>query len=363
MQRILVSELKPGMMTARNVISAEGRLLLAADKAVTDSYIRRLQEMGVFAIYVRNPFFEDVEIPVILDEETRTASIQTIKRGFEVLRNKRSELAFNNIQRTAAKIVAEILRNRLAMIHLTEIRTHDDYAFAHSVEVCTLAVLLGVQMGYAESRLQELAVGALLHDVGKLMVDPEILNKPAQLTEDEMVLMRGHALFGFEMLRNQKGTLSLPSIHIALQHHEKYDGTGYPRGMKQDEILEFARIVAIVDVYDAVTSDRPYRRAMLPHEAHELMLTAGNQHFDPAILPLFLDKIAVYPIGSVVRLNTGDLGVVVEVEPGMQMRPTIRLIMDKHRRLYPGVTKLDMRNHLTVFIDQVVDGKELFKLI
>ena len=118
-------------------------------------------------------------------------------------------------------------------------------------------------------------MGALLHDVGKLMVDPEILNKPAQLTEDEMVLMRGHALFGFEMLRTQKGTLSLPSIHIALQHHEKYDGTGYPRGMKQDEILEFARIVAIVDVYDAVTSDRPYRRAMLPHEAHELMLTAG----------------------------------------------------------------------------------------
>jgi HD-GYP domain-containing protein (c-di-GMP phosphodiesterase class II) len=152
-------------------------------------------------------------------------------------------------------------------------------------------------------------------------------------------------------------------MHIALQHHEKYDGKGYPRGLRQDEIHEFSRIVAIVDVYDAVTSDRPYRQALLPHEAYELLLALGNQHFDPAILQVFLDKIAVYPVGTVVRLNTGDIGVVLSVEPGMQSRPTIRLIMDKHRRLYPVITTLDMRNHLTVFVDQVVEYKDLFKQV
>ena len=351
------------MLTARNIFSADGRMLLAADTEVTPSYIRRLCELSVYAIYVHNPFFEDVEIPVLLSEETRIASVQTVKRGFEVLRNKRGDLDFEDIQRTARRIVAEILRNRQALIHLTEIRTHDDYTFAHSVDVSTLALLVATQMGYSESRLHELAVGSLLHDVGKIRIDPELLNKPTQLNDDEMSLMRGHSLFGFDILRSQKGKLSFPSMHIALQHHEKYDGTGYPRGLKQNEIHEFSRIVSVADVYDAVTSDRPYRKALLPHEAHELMRASGQQHFDPQILEIFLEKIAVYPIGTAVRLNTGDIGVVIFVAPDMQDRPTVRLIMDKHSRLYPGVTKLDMRNHLTVFVDQVVDGKNLFNLI
>ena len=118
-----------------------------------------------------------------------------------------------------------------------------------------------------------------------------------------------------------------------------------------------------MDVYDAVTSDRPYRKALLPHEAYELMQVSGNQHFDPEILLIFLGKIAIYPVGTMVRLNTGDIGVVTLVESGWPTRPVVRLIMDTHRRLYPDATTLDMRNHLTVFIDQVVDGKNLSNLI
>jgi len=351
------------MVTARNIFSADGQMLLSSDTSVTESYVRRLHELGVYAIYVHNPFFEDVEIPVVISEDTRIASVQTVKRGFEVLRNKRSDLDLDDIQQAARRIVTEILRNRQALIHLTEIRTHDDYTFAHSVDVCTLAVLVAVQLGYAENRLHELAIGSLLHDIGKIRIDEELLKKPTRLNDDEMAVMRAHTLFGFEILRNQKGELSFPSIHIALQHHEKYDGTGYPRGLKRDEIHEFSRIVSVVDVYDAITSDRPYRKALLPHEAHELMVVSANQHFDPKLLTIFLDKIAVYPVGTVVRLTTGDIGVVIFVAPDMQARPTVRLIMDKHRRLYPGVTKLDMRNHLTIFVDQVVDGKKLFNLI
>lgn len=363
MQRVLVSELKIGMITARNVFSAEGALLLTAGQEVTESYIRRLQDLAIYAIYVRNPYFSDVEIPTIISEKTRQSSIQTVKRGLDVLRAKRADLAVAEIQQSARWIVAEIIRNRQAMIHLTEIRTHDDCTFAHSVDVCILATLVATAMGYAESRLNELAVGALMHDVGKLQVGQGLLTKPDQLTEEEMVLMRGHPWFGFEILRAQRGQLSIPSIHVALQHHEKYDGTGYPRGLAGTEIHEFSRIVSIVDVYDAITSDRPYRKALLPHEAYELMQVSGSQHFDPQILPVFLSKIALYPVGTTVRLNTGDIGVVTFVEPGWPTRPVVRLIMDKHRRLYPGVATLDMRNHLTVFIDQVVDGKSLNNLV
>lgn len=363
MQRIVVSELKNGMVTARNVLSADGKLLLAEGQIITESYIRRLQELGIYAIYVRNPYFSDLEIPAIIAEETRQSGIQTMKCALDVLRNKRMDLAVTDIQQSARRIVAEIIRNRKAMIHLTEIRTHDDCTFAHSVDVCILAVLVAVEMGYAENRLTELAVGALLHDVGKVRVGQQLLIKPDRLTDEEMVIMRGHPWFGFEILRTHKGQLSIPSIHVALQHHEKFDGTGYPRGLAGEAIHEFSRIVSIVDVYDAITSDRPYRKALLPHEAYELLQMTGTQHFDPTILPIFLGKIAVYPVGATVRLNTGDLGIVTSVEPGLPTRPVIRLILDQHRRLYPSGSTLDMRNHLTVFIDQVVDGTLLSNLI
>ena len=363
MQRIVVSELKNGMVTARNVLSADGKLLLAEGQIITESYIRRLQELGIYAIYVRNPYFSDLEIPAIIAEETRQSGIQTMKCALDVLRNKRMDLAVTDIQQSARRIVAEIIRNRKAMIHLTEIRTHDDCTFAHSVDVCILAVLVAVEMGYAENRLTELAVGALLHDVGKVRVGQQLLIKPDRLTDEEMVIMRGHPWFGFEILRTHKGQLSIPSIHVALQHHEKFDGTGYPRGLAGEAIHEFSRIVSIADVYDAITSDRPYRKALLPHEAYELLQMTGTQHFDPTILPIFLGKIAVYPVGATVRLNTGDIGIVTSVEPGLPTRPVIRLILDQHRRLYPGGSTLDMKNHLTVFIDQVVDGTLLSNLI
>ncbi len=363
MQRVRISQLTPGMITARNIFDAEGRMLLAADMEITESYIHRLQEMEVYAIYVRNPLFDDVEIPLVLSEETRNQSMQTVKRAFDVLRNKRTDVSFDEVQVVSRRIVAEVLRNRRALVHLTEIRSHDDYTFAHSVDVCSLAVLTASHMGYSELKLQELAIGALLHDIGKTKVDPALLNKQAALDEAEMVVMRGHTMLGFDLLRNCQGAMTLPSIHIALQHHEQYDGTGYPRGLGNEEIHEYSRIVAIADVYDAITSDRPYRKAMLPHEAYELMLMKGNQHFDPVILPLFLQRIAIYPVGTVVRLNTGDIGVVLSVPPEMPLRPILRLIMDKKRRLYPSVVEYDMQNHLTSFIDQVVDGQELLKLI
>ena len=363
MQRVRVSQLTEGMITARNIFSTDGRMLLAADKEITESYIRRLQEMEIYAIYVRNPLFDDVAIPLVISEETRNQSMQTVKRAFEVLRNKRADVSFDEVQAVSRRIVAEVLRNRRALVHLTEIRSHDDYTFAHSVDVCGLAVLVAVHLGYNEVKLQELAVGALLHDVGKTKIEPALLNKQAALDEDEMMMMRAHAMFGFDILRSFQGKMTLPSIHIALQHHEKYDGTGYPRGLSKEDIHEYSRIVSIADVYDAITSDRPYRKALLPHEAYELMLFNGSQHFDPVILPLFLQRIAIYPVGTVVRLNTGDIGVVTSVPPEMPLRPTLRLILDKNRRLYPGVIEFDMQNHLTSFVDQVVDGQELMKLI
>ena len=137
MQRVLVSQLQEGMITARNIYSADGLMLLAADSEISAQYIRRLEELEIYAIYVRTPFCEDIEIPTLLDEETRLQSIRTVKRGFDILREKRGPVNLEEIRAYSWTIVSEILRNRQAMIHLTEIRTHDDYTFSHSVNALT----------------------------------------------------------------------------------------------------------------------------------------------------------------------------------------------------------------------------------
>lgn len=362
MQRVVLSQLKPGMITARNIYDGDGRKLLSSDMALTSKFIERLAELKVSAVYITNSYMEGIEVEPIVREEVRVKTVQTVKRVFSMLDSPRKDVPYREIQALGRKIVSDVLRNKDAMLHLNEIRTYDDYTFAHSVDVCTVAVLIGTGMNCGEDRLRELALGSLLHDVGKMLVAPEILNKPALLTEEEMSIMKGHSQFGFELLRGSEKGISLPAMHVAFQHHEKFDGNGYPRGLKGMEIHEYARIVAIADVYDAVISDRPYRPALLPHEAYEIILASNSIHFDPNILPHFLSKIALYPIGTMVQLNTGDIGLVIDVQSGMQSRPTVRLVQDRHARFYPPETDVDMRNHLTVFIDQVIRDKTVFEL-
>ena len=363
MQRIAVAKLKTGMVLARNVYNDDGQKLLSADMTITRSFIRRLIDLKIPAVYVVNPYMEGIdEIPTV-SEETRIETIQTVKRAFSIMKSPRSDIPYQEIQGVGKKIVSEVLRNREALLHLNDIKTSDNYTFDHSVNVCIVSVLIAAGMNYPEERMCDLAIGTLMHDVGKTLIDPVILNKPGVLTEEEMTIMKGHAELGFDLLRGSGQGISAPAMHVAFQHHEWFDGGGYPRGLKGNDIHEYARIVAIADVYDAIISDRPYRPAQLPHEAYEIILASNDLHFDPEILPLFLSKIAIYPIGTMVHLNSGDIEVVVDIQPGMTNRPVVRMILDKHGKLYSSQTDLDLREHLTLFVDQVLRDKTIFDLI
>jgi len=362
MLRIPVGKLQPGMVTARNVYNDDGQKLLSANMTITWSFIRRLDEMKIPAVYITNSYMTGIEVEPIVSEELRIKTIQTIKSVFSLLDSHRPDIHYRDIQGLGRSIVSEVLRNKDALLHLNEIRTYDNYTFAHSVNVCIMAVLIAVGMNYSEERLRDLALGSLLHDAGKMLIDSTILNKPGMLTDEEMITMQRHPQLGFEYLRQSGKRISAPALHVAYQHHEKFDGSGYPRGLKKAEIHEYARIVAIADVYDALISDRSYRSAMLPHEAYEILLASSSFHFDPDILPHFLAKIAIYPIGTLVKLNNGDVGLVIDVQPGMTNRPTVRLVMDKQSKLYPNFTDLDLRERLTIFIEQVIRDKTIFDL-
>ncbi|VBB07430.1 Hypothetical protein LUCI_2679 [Lucifera butyrica] len=361
MQRISIDALIPGMVTARDIFSAEGRILLGRGVLLTQRYIQRLRELGIYSVYIQSSLAADVVIPEVIREETRIKAIKQVKEAFEKFRGGFHH-DFSKLNAVARNIVDEILQHGEHMVHLTDIRQYDEYTFGHSVNVCILSVLTGVKLDYPYGRLRELALGALLHDIGKLGIPNEILNKQGTLTAAEMELLQKHPDMGFDMLRRNPD-LQILSAHVAYQHHERMDGSGYPRRLAGDDIHEFARIAAIADVYDALTADRAYRKALPPHKAYEILMATAEKHFDPDILHVFLSNIALYPVGSIVKLNTGETGVVLKVTPVCQERPLIYIVTDADGYFVPKGKEVDLAQYPELFISKIFKMEEVLDLL
>jgi HD-GYP domain-containing protein (c-di-GMP phosphodiesterase class II) len=345
------------MIIAKNIYHANGLLLLSKDTPLDANLIARLGRVGIDSVYVQNSLL-NVEPQEILHEKTRVETIRQTQKVFENFR-KASTINVKDVQNIIKKIVEDAIDNRNMLIHLTDIRTHDDYTFGHSINVCLLSVMIGIKLYLKEEQLYELAMGAILHDIGKMFVPTEILNKPGGLSAEEWKVMRGHSDKGFELLRKQR-ELSLVSAHVAYQHHEHYDGTGYGRGLSRDSIHQFARIAAVADLYDAITSDRPYRKAFLPHEAYEVILGSMGTKLDPQLTAIFLENIALYPVGSTVLLDTGEIGVVINVLPKLQARPLVRVIAGSDGRPLEGPDRVvDLTKELTRFIVKVFEPQDI----
>ncbi len=363
MLRISVANLRPGMQVGRNIFNAEGNLMLSQGVCLTDAYIKRLSEIGIVAVYIESAFAgeELPEVPEVLTEATRIDAMTAIQDIFHKLQLT-NRVDVGKAKTVAKGIVAEIIANPQVVFHLNDIRLHDDYTFAHSVNVAVLSTIIGSSLGYDEGQLRELAIGALLHDVGKMLVPKEIINKPGRLNAAESEFMRRHSEMGFELLRKED-EMPLLSAHIAFQHHEKVNGKGYPRALEGDEIHEYSRIAAIADVYDALTSERSYSRASLPHEAHEFLMAGAGSHFDASLLDLFFKHVAIYPIGALVQLNSGEIGVVVQVKPDLHFRPRIRILVDADGKNAKPPREVDMSQHLTAFIERVLSEKEVIAFL
>lgn len=367
MQKLTIKRLEPGMVLARNIFSTDGVLLLSSGTVLTKVQIERLQQFDLPSVYIKNPLTDHLTdsdildtIPEVVREETRVQAVQIVQTAFQNL-SANQKLETQQFKDLADFLMSEIIENHGAMVHLTDIRTRDGYTFGHSVNVCVLSTLTGTRLGYNRFQLKELALGALLHDVGKMLIPKDILVKPGPLTTSERMAMEQHPALGFDILRRQ-GDIPLISAHVAFQHHEKFNGTGYCRNLKGREIHEYARIVAIADVYDAITSDRPYKEGSLPHEAYEIMLSLANTHFDPIILRTFLNQIAIYPIGSIVRLTTGEIAVVTKVIPGLQTRPILKVIFDANGYKLENGPEIDLTQHLTIFVEKVFDQAEVSEM-
>jgi HD-GYP domain-containing protein (c-di-GMP phosphodiesterase class II) len=249
-------------------------------------------------------------------------------------------------------LIADLGENPRLMINVLDIRTHDDYTFAHSVNVCSFAILVGISMGLNNLALREMGVGALMHDLGKTLIPQEVLNKPGKLTEEEYEMVKLHAFDGFNILKHQE--IGLLSAHISLQHHERFDGTGYPRGLAGEDIHPYARIVAVADVYDAMVSDRIYRPRFLPHDAAQWLTAQSDRLFARDVVRAFLQRVVFYPVGTMVRLSNGVVGVVVDVNQPMTTRPVVRVLYDASNQEVGEAYEIDLVKHLEYSIIKVV---------
>ena len=363
MIRLKSNQLKTGMVTAQSIFNKKGAAFLVRGTPLTDRYIYRLRQLSVPELHVTSlsSNFQLQPPPDIIKEHTRVQAVENVAETFRQA-EMHGQFNMSLIERCADLLVRDIMSKKKNLVQITDIRLHDSYTFSHSVNVAVLAAMLGNLCGYSKSKLQAITLGGLLHDIGKLAVPASILNKPGALTADEFKIIRRHPSEGRRLLKELKSPIASILAIIAVQHHEHIDGSGYPYHIHGKSIHPYCRITAIADVYDALTSVRPYKKAYKPNVVYQMMMHYSPGHFNMDRLRLFFENVAIYPVGTVMKTQFG-YAIVKKVVFGHTLAPIVIVFADDNGKLVKKPFGINLAHCRRDVIQYVMGDVELLNFI
>ena len=327
--RYLISDVVPSQFLSKDVYMND-RVALSEGTQLTATLISKLKMLGVQYVDIRVPDYAADQIPPTVNRSTVQQqffshydnTLNTIKQAFDNIRyfnevpiQQMSELAYSQLAPLSSAVGV--------INHLHMVRQQDDYTFHHSINVAIISGILGKWLGYSGQELHELILAGLLHDSGKTKIPLEILNKPGKLSPTEMEIMKVHTIFGYKLIRDLP-EISEPIRQGVLQHHERFDGSGYPFQLTSKRIHPFAKIIAVADMYDAMTSDRVYRNKLTPFTVVEIMVDEMFNKLEPSICAVFLNNVRDYFTGNIVQLNVGREAEVIHMGHFLAARPVVK---------------------------------------
>lgn len=320
---MLLNDVNEGMILAQDVVDNFGRTLITAGVRLTQELINLLKKHSVYSIFVQRDQLINYEISVsydLVNMETKLKLISNVEKAFTSCEGLVKHLA--QLQGCVENIVSGLLMHKNALMYLNDINFVSEYLFVHSVNVGLFSIVIGIAMKLSYDELCILGMGGLLHDFGKTRIDKEILDKQGKLTAAEFNEVKEHSSIGYNLLKLDT-TLDYRIMFMALQHHERCDGSGYPWGISKSQIHPLARIVAVADVYDALTTDRVYRSRLTSFDAMQIINKGNRIHFDKDVIEAFNTVAIPYQIGDDVKLNNGIDGKVVRLNSSNLIRPII----------------------------------------
>lgn len=389
-KKVLIDELIPGMKLAENFYGMDQkRLLLKKGTQLSKELIAGLFKKDIMAILIEIPddseeisiqlplppdakkvkgipftFPESVEERIFInlegkillkidDPQILETKKKAVSTAHEILKGVSTGRKVNrqSAEKVAQQLIKSISENKSAFVNIAGIRMIDEYTFVHSVNVAAYTTIIAMAHGIMGKDLETICTGAFLHDVGKMLIDPDILNKPGKLTDSEFEQIKTHSQKGYDLLR-ENGIDEVTAM-LAKGHHERYDGSGYPSGLDEKNSPVSIQMAAIADVYDALTSNRVYKRAMGSSEAMKIIVSETGKHFQPEMVSLFQRSIGIYPIGSLVVLSNGYIARVLDQCEGI-VRPIVQLLHDREGKNIEDRVVLNLMDNEEIYITEAI---------
>lgn len=347
-----VDSIKSGDILAKPILTLDGVVLLGEGTVLSPDYVSRIKLSGINNIYVYENIYETNDSQQLDFSEIKNKGIKIVSNIYQKVVNYQS-IQIDEITPVVEDILKYIRSGSTFPTHLIQsIKLKDDSTYIHSLNTCFLSVLLGEYLKLDEEQLVILGTGALLHDIGKIRIHDGILKKPGKLTDGEYSEMKRHTVYGYEILKKIKN-MNKECALIALNHHERFDGTGYPSGLKHDAINFFSQIVSVADVYDALVNIRSYKKGQKPNEAFEFILSKTGTFFNIIIVKAFRDCILIYPDGVGIKLSDGSIGYVTKQNPGFPERPVVKVVTNSVGE-FISPYEIDLMKYLNIIIDDIL---------